>query len=361
MSSRLRSLDSKISFFAFADIITAVSGVLIFVALLLATDLGRPTDSHSQAANTAGERQLQEILARQVAVDAENHRLTELLAAATAAPDLNQLQADLAALRVQLAQEQKKSASLADQVAGSQAAMNARDRLLGLTDLKADLQRAAQETEAVARQDAKARGEMDNLEQQVAHVESQLLKLRQREGQLWLIPDKNTTTKEPILVTVAGAGAAVERFDHPADRQQWDKSGAVNAFKTYLGQAKALNQYVVFLVRPSGIGLFQDLVKTARDLGFEVGYDALEEDRQIHFSTPPPIDEPAATAVPAAGPAQTTTTATNSGFAPAGHAAPAEAAASPTNRPPPAVTPAASAPAKAKSWWQKLLEWLGFK
>ena len=295
-------------------------------------------------------------------MDAENHRLAELLAAATAAPDLIQLQADLARLRLQLAQEQQKQASLAGQLTAGQAAVEARDRALGLTDLKADIQRASQESDAVARQDATARSVMDSLDQQVAHVESQLLKLRQREGRSRLIPDKNTTTKEPILVTVAGTGATIERFDHPDDRQSLDKSGVVTAFKTYLGKAKALDQYVVFLVRPSGIGLFQDLVKTARDQGFEVGSDALEEDRQIHFSTPPPIDEPAEVVPPPPpGGATQTTTATNSGFVPAGHAAPAAAASSNTNRPPPAATPAASAPAKPKSWWQRLLEWLGFK
>src|ERR1039458_8394052 len=106
MSSRLRSLDSKISFFAFADIITAVSGVLIFVALLLATDLGRPTDSHSQAANSEIEQRLQDTIAQQVEVDAQNHRLQELLATAETAPNSDKLQADITRLRSQLSEEQ---------------------------------------------------------------------------------------------------------------------------------------------------------------------------------------------------------------------------------------------------------------
>ena len=279
MSSRLRSLDSKISFFAFADIITAVSGVLIFVALLLATDLGRPTDSRSQAANSAIEQRLHEALAQQVEVDAQNHRLQELLSTADAAPDLEKLQTDITRLRSQLSEEQKKQAALADQMANSQAAITARDKVLGLTDLKATVQRVVRETESIARQDAKARSEMGNLDQQVAQAQSKLLKLRQREGQLWLIPDKSATTKEPILVTVAGAGVTIERFDHPDQRKQLEKSGADTAFKTFLSGAKALDQYVVFLVRPSGIGIFQDLVKSARNMGFDVGFDALEEDR----------------------------------------------------------------------------------
>jgi hypothetical protein len=60
-----------------------------------------------------------------------------------------------------------------------------------------------------------------------------------------------------------------------------------------LKEVKPQEQYVVFLIRPSGIGLFKDLVQTARDDGYEVGFDALEENREIHFTAPPPIDDEA--------------------------------------------------------------------
>jgi hypothetical protein len=357
MSSRLRSLDSKISFFAFADIITAVSGVLIFVALLLATDLGRPTDSRSQVANSEIEQRLHEALAQQVEVDAQNHRLQELFATADTAPDLEKLQTDITRLRSQLSEEQKKQAAVAGQMADSHAAIAARDKVLGLTDLKATVQRVVQEVESIAHQDAKARSEMGNLDQQVAQAQSKLLKLRQREGQLWLIPDKSATTKEPILVTVTGAGATVERFDHPDQRKQLEKSDADTAFKSYLRSAKALDQYVVFLVRPSGIEIFQDLVKSARDMGFDVGYDALEEDRQIHFSTPPAVDASTPPDVPANAPTQSASVSNGNSGSPA-NAAPAATPPKP-NKPPPAAATSVPAPQKNKSWWQKLLEWVG--
>ena len=358
MSSRLRSLDSKISFFAFADIITAVSGVLIFVALLLATDLGRPTNSSSQAADSEIEQQLQQTLAQQAEADVENRRLQELLAMADTAPNSEKLQADISRLRSQLAEEQKKQAAVADQMADSQATIAARDKVLGLTDLKATVQRVIQEVEAIARQDAKARGEMATLDQQVAQQQSKLLKLRQRDGQLWLIPDKSSTTKEPILVTVAGASVTIEHFDHPEQRKQLGTLDADTAFKSYLRQAKSLDQYVVFLVRPSGIGTFQDLVKSARDLGFDVGFDALEEDRQIHFSTPPPVDDstpPVGT--PASVPGQ------NSSGSNANPAFPANTATAATppkpDKPRPAAATGGQATPKDKSWWQKLIEWAG--
>ena len=358
MSSRLRSLDSKISFFAFADIITAVSGVLIFIALLLATDLGRPTDSRSQAANSEIEQQLQETLAQQVEVDAQNHRLQELLATADTAPDLEKLQTDITRLRSQLSEEQKKQAALADQMADSRATIAARDKVLGLTDLKATVQRVVQEAESIARQDAKARSEIGNLDQEVAQAQSKLLKLRQREGQLWLIPDKSATTKEPILVTVAGAGVTIERFDHPDQRKQLEKSGADTAFKSYLGEAKSLDQYVVFLVRPSGIALFQDLVKSARNMGFEVGFDALEENRQIHFSTPPAVDESTPPTDTSATTAAPQSSASNGSSGTPAKATPVATPPKP-NKPQPAATPSTPTLPKDKSWWQKLLEWVG--
>lgn len=346
MSSRLRSLDSKISFFAFADIITAVSGVLIFVALLLATDLGQPTDSHSQAANSEIEQRLQDTIAQQVEVDAQNHRLQELLATAETAPNSEKLQADIKRLRSQLSEEQKKQAAVADQMADNQATIAARDKVLGLTDLKATVQRVVQEAESIARQADKARGEMEILDQQVAQQQSKLLKLRQRDGQLWLIPDKSSTTKEPILVTVAGAGVTIEHFDHPDQRKLLGMFDADTAFKSYLHDAKLLDQYVVFLVRPSGIGIFQDLVKSARDLGFDVGFDALEEDRKIHFSTPPGVDDP------------TPQTDTPGNSAPPANAIPAATPLKP-NKPQPAAAPSAPMPPKEKGWWQKLVEWVG--
>jgi hypothetical protein len=360
MSSRLRSLDSKISFFAFADIITAVSGVLIFVALLLATDLGRPTDSHTQAANTEIEQRLQDTIAQQVEVDAQNHRLQELLATAETAPNSEKLQADITRLRSQLSEEQKKQAAVADQMADSQATIAARDKVLGLTDLKATVQRVVQEAESIARQDAKARGEMEILDQQVSQQQTKLLKLRQRDGQLWLIPDKSSTTKEPILVTVAGAGVTIERFDHPEQRKLLGMFDADTAFKTYLHEAKPLDQYVVFLVRPSGIETFQDLVKSARDMGFDVGYDALEENQQTHFSPMPAVDESTPqTDTPGNSPSQNTANSNGNSVSPA-NAIPAATPPKP-NKPQPAAAPSAPMPPKEKGWWQKLLEWAGLR
>src|ERR1039458_2014723 len=99
MRERFRSFDSKISFFAFADIITAVSGMLIFITLLLATDLGRPTQNASQDADREIQQRLDETLRQQLETDTQNERLRELMATAATAPAPEKVEADITRLR----------------------------------------------------------------------------------------------------------------------------------------------------------------------------------------------------------------------------------------------------------------------
>lgn len=294
MSRRRRSLNStKISFFAFQDIITSVSGILILVTLILATELDRPSSQSSPDADPKLERDLSETLRQQLEVDARNRNLQGLLAAAETAPATEKIEADIKQLQSQLAEEKRKHAALADQLAASQSAIEARDRILGLTSIKEQIQQAKLDTESIKRQETKVRAEAPRLEQIIASVQSTILKLHGRDGKLWLIPDQSSTAKEPVLVMVSKSGIRIERFDHPDEVKTFDDSNARTAFRDYLSKAKSTDQYFVFLVRPSGIPQFERLVKLARAENFDVGFDALEEDKEVYFSTPPVIDETA--------------------------------------------------------------------
>ncbi|HTB84967.1 MAG TPA: hypothetical protein VK742_15030 [Candidatus Sulfotelmatobacter sp.] len=291
MSSRLRSLDSKISFFAFADIITAVSGVLIFVALLLATDLGVPTNNKKTSTNPDTEQRMQEILAQQAEVDAQNERLQELLATANTSPDPDKLQTDIKRLKAQLAREQQSQTALLQQMTQSQAAIAKRDAELGLTALKAQIEKENAKIKEIADEEAVVRSDTETVEQHIAGLRSKLIQLRQREGKLWLIPEQGTGTKEPVLALVSGQGLSLERFDQPDKTKEIDSAMARHDFEEFLKTLKPADEYVVFLIRPSGIILFQDLVKTAREMNIDVGYDAIEENKDVYFASPPVLDE----------------------------------------------------------------------
>lgn len=365
MREHFRTFDSKITFFAFADIITAVSGMLVFITLLLATDLGHPVTGLAQKATTETEQELQQALDAQTAVDAQINRLQELLTAAETSPGAGQLQSDIANLRAQLADEKKKEAGLDARMANSQAAIAARDKVLGLTDLKATVDATVKAAKFIAGQAADARTQANDLESQITRASSQLATLRERAGQLWFIPDNRLTAKQPIFVTISGSGISIDQFNRPDLHKEADSDHASPVFADYLHSAKSTNQYVVFLVKPSGISTFDGLVQAARDMGFSVGYDALEENREAHYSTPPPIDETASPSPSSAGPSATPTS--------AGSAVTAASSASSTSNSI-AGSPASSSsskpggsshppppPPEPKSWWERFLEWLGVK
>ena len=50
----------------------------------------------------------------------------------------------------------------------------------------------------------------------------------------------------------------------------------------------AEGDYLVFYVRPSGIDLFNRCSAAAKRAGFQIGYDAVEENTQVNFSSPTP-------------------------------------------------------------------------
>jgi hypothetical protein len=293
MRDRLRSFDSKITFFAFADIITAVSGMLIFITLLLATDLGRPTDNRTQSADAELQRQLDETLAQQAEADAENRGLQNLLTAANTAPPPDKLQSDISRLRAELADEKSKHAGLAEELETSRTNLAERDRVLGITAVRERIVASAKQMDEIAQKETAVHQETAALESRIPGIEEKIMKYRAREGEIWLIPDRTGTTKEPVLAIVNGKELQIARFNQPDQTEKFSKNSAASALKAYLGRMRTDKQYVVFLIRPSGIDLFRDLVQVARDNGFEVGFDPLEEDRQIHFTAPPPIDDQA--------------------------------------------------------------------
>jgi hypothetical protein len=293
MRDRLRSFDSKITFFAFADIITAVSGMLIFITLLLATDLGRPTDNRTQSVDAQLQRQLDETLAQQAEADAQNRGLQTLLTAANTAPPPDKLQSDISRLRAELAHEKSQHAGVAEELETSRTNLAERDRVLGITAVRERIVASAKQLEDIAQKEMVVHQETAALESQIPGIEEKILKYRSREGELWLIPDHTGTTKEPVLAIVSGKELQIARFNQPDQTEKFSKNSAASGLKSYLGRVRTDKQYVVFLIRPSGIDLFRDLVGVVRDNGFEVGFDPLEEDRQIHFTAPPPIDDQA--------------------------------------------------------------------
>lgn len=97
------------------------------------------------------------------------------------------------------------------------------------------------------------------------------------------VPGDPTKRLEPLLVTVTGQAAKLERYGIAGSKVPLPATGEDLA--TALKPFDPHHFYVVFYLKPSGIAAFADLKAAARAAGFEVGYDAMEEDAEIEFST----------------------------------------------------------------------------
>lgn len=356
MASRFRSSSgARVTFFAFQDIITSVSGILILVVLMLATELDKPI-TRSSDNNPELERRLAALIEEQAALDVLNKELRDSLAAARNAPAAGQIQTQVQELQARLTAKKRELTNAVAVAALQRAEQLERDARLGLSEQARDIEAIKKENERLSVKVAEARRKMEAAESALQRTEKIVLQSRARAGQLWVIPDTRGTTKEPLLVTVSGRDVLIERFDQPEKRLLIPASSARVDFRRFLSGVNTLDQYLVFLVRPSGISTFDALSDMVRREGIDIGSDAIEEKQSVNFSRPPPLESepPATNVVPQAVVAATVPAAPGFPVGTSNVTPPRSVAPVP---PTPPTVP--SAQGREPSWWQRLLKSLG--
>ena len=269
-------------FFAFQDIITSAMAVLIVIVMLLALDMGEggPVDPADPADRSLTQR-LQELL-DQVSRARENLRTAQ--DARAAARDPASSKAEIELLRGELAQVQKASRSSEMNLADARRHDGAKVVLSELEKQKAQNTAAGKETSKLEQEAARTLEEMQRAEEALRAKESQFLAEQAKKNELWLVPDRSKTSKEPVLAVVSADAVVLQRFDHP-EKAELRGRRVASQFEAALKDYSRLDQYVVFYFKPSGVGLFEGLTESARTAGFEIGYDAVGEEIAINFSS----------------------------------------------------------------------------
>jgi hypothetical protein len=281
MASRLRSsIGTRVSFFAFQDIITSVTGILILVTLILALYVNESTPVSSEQQElkqklAASLRELQTVSA-QVAQRQTN------LAALASTPDPARLHEDIRQLQDQLTAQSNRMSALEKNQAEQQAAAAVKAEKLGLTDLRerAGTVRAQIESQQITNA---------ALIQTVAETERQQKELKEKieksEREVWILPGP-PTGKQPVYVVVSSTKITCDRANQPGAHREFAGARAVADFTAGLRQWARNTDYFLFYVRPSGINVFKRCSDAAKTAGFQIGYDAVEEDKQVIFSSP---------------------------------------------------------------------------
>jgi hypothetical protein len=281
MRRSFRNNTSRLSFFAFQDIITGTAGFVIVITLFLALNLDEAIVSISTDADSPSKNQaeLDGILAQVL----EEKRKTALLqepgdiqeSEDTIRREINQLGALVADLSKTTASLELKSQQ--NGVSVSREQRIERERLITALATLADAQRR------ITLKLASGLGDMQRLEQEVRNAEEAVQRIRDRKNVLRLIPNKSNTSKQPVLVLVQDSRIAIQGFD--GKNNQIIRSA--EEFLPTLSALSAVDHYVVFYFKPSGASLFDQLVDETKRKGFEVGYDVVPEDIELEFSSDP--------------------------------------------------------------------------
>lgn len=258
MASKRRSNRVPVTLFSFQDIITTLSGILILLTLLMAVEV----------IEKKGNPQQDPV----VDDDAEDQVLADLRARLTAlrncapaplppAPErlAGQSAAVVAAKLVEEEAMSKRVASQLDEATRTHAGLEEKRR------------------EATAKLEA-VRAELVRARDAAAAAGKELDALR-KDKRLTLIPEK-LTGKKPLLVECSKDSILVSRLGERALAGRFGTDyDARRAFQKFIAESFSPSaNYVVFMVKPSGLEVGFPLIDQVRGHGFDVGYDALEEE-----------------------------------------------------------------------------------
>lgn len=269
-------------FFAFQDIITSAMAVIITVVMLLALDMGEPGQASPGEPDAGGlTQQLEKLLDELSQGNAQLRAAQDASTAAKLDPAI--VRGEIEAMRGELAGIRASSRTGEKELTDAQRHDDTKIVRSELEKQKAALAAAAKQL--AQREDASARSlaEMKRAEEALRAKEGQLLAEQAKKNELWLIPDRSKTSKEPVLAVVSADAVVLQRFDHP-EKSELRGRGLSSKFESALKDYSKLDQYVVFYFKPSGVDHFQTLTDMAKSAGFEIGYDAVGEETAINFN-----------------------------------------------------------------------------
>lgn len=252
---------NPLSLISFQDIITAVSGVMLLVTLLLVLQVLTAKAEPADAPRPAEEIR---------------QRIEQALR------ERDELQEQLQALR----QEVQESGPV--DVENASRALEDAER--ELTALERRLQEAAEQVdEAVSRAAEherslrEAKRETARLERQATVLEEEARGAEDAIVTHFVFADRGEKT--PVLVECSGDGIKVEVRDGASqpisfiDPARVSVQRSIDEFRDWLRRRDPERKAFMVLVKPSAAGYAAEVVGMIREKGFDVGYEPLEENR----------------------------------------------------------------------------------
>jgi len=282
MASRLRSNSiPKISFFAFQDIITSVTGILTLITLILALNI------RDGSSGTPDSRRLVEDLHKRVEeITSRNRQSRDRLAELEERLDPNRMREEVQLWENEIHSLSNQLQSVQrDTSIRNETARQETDRL-GVNSARESLESIRRELTIVRQSQTQLVARIGDLEQKEERAR-QTLAMEASRSRLWIVPPRTTSESlQPLLLILSSSNIVCRRLDGTTNRVIRSGPHFPSQFSEALRQWKPDRDRLSFFVRPSTVALFRACTNLARESGFKMGYDAIEESTELMLGPP---------------------------------------------------------------------------
>ena len=292
MKSRFIRGTGSISFFAFQDIITAVTGIMVLIALLMALQITSEQPSKPQV-----DPELTQTLAELSARRDELHSKVEVIRATakTAESGSEDAAAQIGNIQEMIRELNRESARLVQDAnlatASNPAPVDVESIQRSNEQAKVVITKEEEQNKRLAR-------EITDMEVRVDKAQVAALEVASNTSDIWLTPDRSDTSKEPVIISVMPDTMTAQRLDAGQESEVRRTSNSESNLSELLKDTQPTDQFLVFYFKPSTLSGFDGLIEAAKSLGYEVGYDIVEEEGVVRFTSRADEQEPAAPAEP---------------------------------------------------------------
>ena len=265
-----------LSFFAFQDIITAVAGIMLLVALLMSLDIVKRGPSLVKA---DAELIRQRDALRRIWTDLQPRLGAHSAGTTVADADAENLSRQNRAELIRALREEAEklgAASLAGPAGETVSEAAARK----------ELEKARGELATIQSQISELERSNVELEGKVRAAESSLIALKRDKDMIWVLPEDSQTAKEPLIISVLTDSFVLEELDSRETKRVTRTSNVQSDIANLLQGFGAIDHYAVLYFRPSTLPDFETVkIAVSEGEGFEVGYDVVEDGKTVSFAS----------------------------------------------------------------------------
>jgi len=296
MKRRFSSGTGSTSFFAFQDIITAVTGIMVLIALLMAIQI--TSDQPSKPKVDSG---LTQTLAELSARRDELHGQVEVIRATakTAESGSEDVAAQIGNIEEMIRELNRESARL---VQDADLATASNPAPVDIESIQRSNEQAKVAVTKEEEQNQRLAREITDMEMRVDKAQVAALEVASNTSDIWLTPNRSDTSKEPVIISVMPDTMTAQRLDAGQESEVQRTSDTESNLVELLKDIQPTDQYLVFYFKPSTLSGFDGVIETAKTLGYEVGYDIVEEEGVVRFTSRADEEEPAAKPEPSPTP-----------------------------------------------------------